>query len=555
MRKQHKVLHNVSRSLPALMSVVAVVVVGLTGCTSRAVKKTVVEVNTRDQKLRTAVIKRSGEEDRIDARAYNQYVNGTIYEGMLDYVSAASSYKNALQKYPRSDVIRTSLARVLVASHQFEGALETLENIIDDDEEVLILRATCYRNLGQEYNASAEYLKLLKIDSQNTSAYSFLAGIYRRDAKADSVIWAYKHLTRLRSGNYRLWAELGNLYGQIRSYEKAKSALRKSIEIKSDETNAISIIRLGEVYEASGHMDSALIQYNRAIKVVPEDIQLNGTLATLYARMDSVVQAIPFAEKVVAKTPYDKAAVRRLGLVYYLADSLDKASSTFLSLVEIGDRHPVNYLYLGQIAMIRKEFESGRDYFISLTKVADSLPESWLNLGAAYRRLEQPDEEVHVYEQGLNHMRTEKDALPLLFSLGASHERAGLYEKAIETFEELIARVPDHAQALNYLGYMLAEKGDRLDYAGDLIERALAISPNNAAFLDSYGWVFYQQGKYEEALVQLNKAVSLDSDPVIFDHLGDAYKAAGKMESAIEWWQKALELKPDDQKILEKLGN
>lgn len=555
MARSHKATDDMIRFVLKLISVVAILMLALGGCTSRVVKKTGIEVRTPDRRLKTAVIRRSAEEDRIDGRAFDHYVNGTIFEGMHDYVSAASSYKHALQKYPRSDVIRFALASVLAASHQFEGALETLEHILVDNAEVWKLRATCYRSLGQEYAAVKEYLELIKVDSQSSSAFSYLAGIYRRDGNVDSVIWAYKHLTRLRPNNYRLWAELGNLYGQTRSFDESIIALWKSVELKSDETNAISIIRLGEVYETIGQQDSALILYKRAVAIVPEDIQLNRSLAAIYARMDSVVLAIPFARKVVEKTPYDKASIRRLGLVYYLADSLDQANSTFLSLVEIGDRHPVNFLYLGQIAMIRKEYESGRDYFISLTKVSDSLPESWLNLGLAYRRLEQPDKEVHTYEEGLNRMKLEKDALPLLFSLGAAHERAGSYQKSIEVFEELIARVPDHAQALNYLGYMLADNGDRLDYARGMIERALAIAPNNAAFIDSYGWVFYQQGDYEEALVQLKKAVSLDSDPVIFDHLGDAYNATGQEKSAKDWWQKALELKPDDKKILEKLSN
>ena len=78
--------------------------------------------------------------------------------------------------------------------------------------------------------------------------------------------------------------------------------------------------------------------------------------------------------------------------------------------------------------------------------------------------------------------------------------------------------------------------------------------PENAAFLDSYGWVFYRQGKYKKAVEYLKKAVSLDSDPVIFDHLGDAYKAKGDTAQARTWWQKALELSPEDEAIKQKLN-
>ena len=121
------------------------------------------------------------------------------------------------------------------------------------------------------------------------------------------------------------------------------------------------------------------------------------------------------------------------------------------------------------------------------------------------------------------------------------------------TFEEIISHDPDHAQSLNYLGYMLADRGEQLDYARDLIGRAVDLSPDNAAFLDSFGWVYYRMGEYEEALKHLQRAVELDIDPVIFDHLGDTFHALGRVDQAKEWWQRALEQEPDNEDIKRKL--
>jgi tetratricopeptide (TPR) repeat protein len=125
----------------------------------------------------------------------------------------------------------------------------------------------------------------------------------------------------------------------------------------------------------------------------------------------------------------------------------------------------------------------------------------------------------------------------------------------VETFEEVIARSPDYDQALNYLGYMLADRGERLEYAHRLIERAVTISPDNAAYLDSYGWVLYRLGNYDQALVHLQKAVTLGDDSVIFDHLGDVYQAVGDAQQARTWWERALEMDPDNNQIKEKLSH
>ncbi|MEA3297770.1 MAG: tetratricopeptide repeat protein, partial [candidate division Zixibacteria bacterium] len=85
--------------------------------------------------------------------------------------------------------------------------------------------------------------------------------------------------------------------------------------------------------------------------------------------------------------------------------------------------------------------------------------------------------------------------------------------------------------------------------------KAVSIEPENAAFLDSYGWAFYHLGQHREALKQLKKAAELDNDPVIYDHLGDSYKAVGNMSQARQWWRKALEQDPQNKDIKRKLGN
>ncbi|MCH7947088.1 MAG: hypothetical protein IIC66_04745, partial [candidate division Zixibacteria bacterium] len=108
--------------------------------------------------------------------------------------------------------------------------------------------------------------------------------------------------------------------------------------------------------------------------------------------------------------------------------------------------------------------------------------------------------------------------------------------------------------SLNFLGYMLADNDNKLEYAKELIEKALELSPENAAYIDSYGWVMFRLGKYNDAVEYLSKAVSLQSDPVIYDHLGDAYNASGNSGDARIWWQKALELEPDNDIIREKLN-
>jgi Flp pilus assembly protein TadD len=134
------------------------------------------------------------------------------------------------------------------------------------------------------------------------------------------------------------------------------------------------------------------------------------------------------------------------------------------------------------------------------------------------------------------------------FQLGAAHERAGHLEEAESYLNKALELAPEDTETLNYLGYMWADKGVRLDEAKVLIERALKLEPKNAAFLDSLAWVLFRQQKFEEALAQMEAALAnlQEPDATIYDHQGDILAALGRMDEARKAWAKSLELEPND---------
>jgi tetratricopeptide (TPR) repeat protein len=540
--------------LTALLSSWIILVVVISGCASGVAKRKITGEETKRQKQVSSPAEHLVPlADRIDPRAYSYFVNATLYEQMGYAYRAALNYKRALKIYPDSYPIRYSLAVNLYRIQEFRDALKTLETIDPEDVPVYDLRGALYRALGVEDSALIAYLNVVRLDSNNTSAYSYLAGIYRKQNKIDSVIWAYQNLTRIRPNNHRLWIELAKLQAQQKDFESAKQSLWNAISHGGDRTGINAYIGLSELYQELEQPDSALAALKQALEVEPDNILIHQNLSNLYIHLDSLTLAIPHVRKEVELAPLDRTAVRRLAMLYYWVDSLETADSIFTDLIRNGDRNPLNHSYLGRIAYRREDFSRAREQFQIVTQLADTVYESWLDLGVAYRRLGQPEQEIQTYLTGLDHMRDEPSRLRLMFALGAAYERQGRIDESISTFEEIIARDPDYAQALNYLGYMLADRGMRLEYAHDLIERAVHLAPDNAAFLDSYGWVFYRLGEYEEALVHLKKAVELDDDPVIFDHLGDVYQAVGDLEQARAWWRKALQMDPDNEQIKQKL--
>jgi tetratricopeptide (TPR) repeat protein len=136
---------------------------------------------------------------------------------------------------------------------------------------------------------------------------------------------------------------------------------------------------------------------------------------------------------------------------------------------------------------------------------------------------------------------TKQDKQAVLFMRGAMLERTKQYEAAETEFRKVLEMDPENAGALNYLGYMLADRNVRLDEANKLVSRAVELEPQNGAYLDSLGWVYYRQNRLDEAADYLQRALrKISKDPTVHDHLGDVYFKQGKIREAIAQWQSSL---------------
>jgi tetratricopeptide (TPR) repeat protein len=158
--------------------------------------------------------------------------------------------------------------------------------------------------------------------------------------------------------------------------------------------------------------------------------------------------------------------------------------------------------------------------------------------GLALLQLKQYDAALAAYREAI---AESPDDTAVMFQFGAALDRAGKRADAQKVFRDLIGKDPLDANALNYLGYMLAEQGTSLDEAITLIQRALKVDPNNPSYLDSLGWAYYQQGKLDLADPPLTTAANrLPKNSVIQDHLGDLRLKQNRRADAVDAWQRAL---------------
>lgn len=300
--------------------------------------------------------------------------------------------------------------------------------------------------------------------------------------------------------------------------------------------------------------------------------------------------------RVVFARDYDQKASRAMSHylmagVYETQEEFDKAVSEYKRALSLDYTNAIVHLRLGSVYIKMKEFDSAIKELNLAIKYDPDILESYFLLTLIYSMQNKHDLAVKEYEKFLtNATRLDPKNIELYNKLGqiyfeqdnleaaekiyrniiklspkntkARHflgtiyEKQGRFKEAIEEFKILVDLNADNHLALNALGYLYAVEGINLDQAEVMIKKALEFEPNNAAYIDSLGWIYFKKGMIDLAVRELERAVSISEDPVILEHLGDSYFASGELEKAQTNWNKALELDPsriDIKKKIEKL--
>ncbi len=277
---------------------------------------------------------------------------------------------------------------------------------------------------------------------------------------------------------------------------------------------------MGVVYDDLGDIDKAIQEYQKVLKLDSNSALIHLKLAAAYIRNNNLDKAV---EELNLASRLDPEAVQPhalLALVYSSQKKMDLAAHEYeLALKNASKLAPSNidiYKTLGFMYLQEKRFKEAEETYILILGLAPA------------------DAQAHFY---------------LANVYGELKNRA----KAKTHLKKSLELKPDYHQALNYLGYIYVEENENLDAAEILIKKALEIEPDNAAYIDSLGWFYFKKGKLKESLQQLKRAGSLLEDPVVYDHLAQAYLKLGDDENARLNWQKSLALDPGQDQIKNKI--
>lgn len=298
--------------------------------------------------------------------------------------------------------------------------------------------------------------------------------------------------------------------------------------------------------ERLGRVDEALAGLARrrqalaSVGRVAEAQLVQASAVLLAARNDRAAVAVDLAAQVLAAQPPVDAEIQ-LQVRHLVADVEFERAGMGPALAALGDAQgAADVAKRYELAVRADDAEAAERW---RTQLASGTGEELLALASADERLERFAEALPLLERAL---AADPGSSELRFRTATALERTGRFEDSVRTFAALIVSEPDHAPALNYLGYMQIERGAEIEQGLALVRRALQVDPNNGAYVDSLGWGLYRLGRFAEASEVLERASRLlPNDSTVLEHLGDALLAQGARDRARDAYRRALALGQD----------
>jgi tetratricopeptide (TPR) repeat protein len=480
---------------------------------------------------------------------------GRLYRLNNDLQKAENELKTAVQLDPNSEEAITTLALLYSEEGDTAHALQVLSSVPATGRSAKLYSAlgTTYEQRKDYKNAIEAYKKAIQLDRDNLDAIRGLAENLLNDGQMDAALDQYKVIADANPEDAQTYLRIAEIYRKQQKYDLALESLKKAETMVPDSMEVPYNVAL--VYQAQGRSDEAakILQdllkktekadnnysqsdrSNRAVfierlgRIYRDQSNYSAAVETFRKMLtlgdessESGYQEIIDTYREAKQWPQATAAAREA--VQKLPNNRDLRMVLDAQLADTGDADKA----LADVRSLLKGTAEDRPVYVALAQMNTRL-KRWADAEAALNKAEQlsvkPEDKEYV-----------------AFLRGSTYERQKKYDEAEAEFRKVLAAEPQSAVTLNYLGYMNADRGVRLEESLNYIKQAVSLEPGNGAYLDSLGWAYFRLGKYDLAEENLNKASQhMGSDPSVQEHLGDLYQKTGRLKLAAAHWQRALE--------------
>jgi|SRR5579871_548954 len=502
---------------------------------------------------------------------------------------AIEQYEQIVKLDPKSVEDHLLLGRLYRLNNELlksENEFKEAVKIQPDSEEAVTTLAYLYNEEGDSSHA-LQVLSTVPEKLRTAKLYSALGYTYEQQKNYKQAVEAYKKSSELDPDN--LDAVRGLAQNLMNDNETDAALEQYKAIVEADPSDAQTYMRIAEIDRRNGKFDQAMDALKKAAAIVPDSVEVQYNMALIDEVQGKYDDAVQILNTLLQKSEHadgDYSAadknnrslfLERLGTIYRETNRYQLADDTFRKMLELGDENAVRgYQEIIETYRDAKQWQKATDVaeeaakkypndrglqMVAASQQADmgnatvaidrvkamakgnaEDRDIYIALAQMYSRVKDWDNAEANINKAIEMSSKPEEKDYALFVAGSIYERQKKYDKAEEAFHKVLADDPKNAMALNYLGYMLADRGTRLEEALGYIRRAVALEPQNGAYLDSLGWVYYKMGNYDLAEENLRRASDrMSNDPTIQDHLGELYQRTGRLKLAATHWERSLE--------------
>ena len=499
--------------------------------------------------------------------------------------AAVQAYLEYLDRIPDPDrrVISRMLS-LLTTRRKTEQALEIAEKYAEkwpDNPDLWRFLAFEYAEAEKFEQAETAYRRWLDLEPRDPDAWEAWARYLLSRERVDEAVKALEQAWRLQPDNLDLMRTLVRRYRRRRRFDKALQLVKSYLQDHPDEPAAYQLMT--DILADRDGPSRALAYLENLTRDRPglDHWELKLTRLWLLYRARRYPDAMRYADdllEALAANPsdlepetrarYDRMIRFQKGIILFLRGDYPQAVDTiqhvegYQNNADMVEILAEARLYQGEVNQAQELVDQARTRFPAegdrwtvlqarireaqgdvegALKELQNLPTErrWREIVLLYHRRKLYDQ-ARTYLEDLLHQAPGTG--DYLYYLGSTLERLGRYDDAAQTFKKLLRQRPDHAQALNYLGYMWIDQNRHLEEGLRYVQKALELDPENPAYMDSLAWGYYRLGDLAAARQWIQRTLQrVDYDPLIWAHAGDIYEASGQLEKAVQFWVRALE--------------
>lgn len=518
------------------------------------------------------------DKEKIDQR----FVDACTHMIRGDYRVAIDMFKEVLEMMPDHHASMYNIAKLSMEQRQYEEAVQYASRALDADKS----NYWYYQILKQAYEFKGEYPKAIEVQEEIVKQFPSriedqiqLAELYIRNRDMESAISTLTKLEAETGSNEEISLRKFQIFMRQKQYELALNTVNTLVDAHPQETRFYQMKY--EVLDKLNRQEEGVATLEELLERDSDNGFALLSLADYYKGINDAEKSDFYLFRAFQNPEIDQTG--KIEIIQNLLRLVPNNPNMFPRVQQLSsifnETHPGSaqaYALQGKLFFMDSNIDSARIFYKKSLDIESSNIPVWLDLietsfgtrdfHQLYKDTEEalefyPNQEQFLYFLGISGSQIGEypaaiNALEKIKRIGtagkdlmaqACAELGQLYhfeqkfDKSDENFDRALSYLPDDAGILNNYAYYLSERSSRLEEAQQMSEKALKAEPNQASYLDTYGWIFYRQGRYTEAEKWIKKAVEINPDVDILEHHGDVLYKLGKKEEAKAQWQRAIE--------------